>query len=275
MLKLQPQNRSFNSKRSNAPLIGMPTWSDDSTAYNGVSLFALNQSYVDAIVEAGGIPFMIPLNLDLDRLWALFCKLDGLFLAGGTDIHPALYDEKVAGSEGRFDDRRDVVEIQLAQWALETDLPIFGICRGMQMINVAAGGTLYHDLKIERPESDKHDFFGAGADRQVIRHNIFVESNSYLGRTLGEIVGVNSMHHQAVKELGAFLNATAISEDGLIEGIEGSEHAFVVGCQWHPEELSADPHQAQLFADFITAASSQNLGMPNNGRKLMNGATII
>ena len=242
-----------------APLIGIPTWNDQSTAYGGVNLFALNQSYINGIVASGGIPFMIPLNLDMEALWSIFCRLDGLFFAGGTDIYPELYGEELTGTEGRFDHDRDLIELVLARWALDYGLPLFGICRGMQMINIAAGGTLYHDLATERPKADKHDFFGVGEERKVIRHNIFVEADSYLGEALGEIVGVNSMHHQAVKEIGDRLRATAISEDGLIEGIEGIGDEFVLGCQWHPEELMDDPRQSQLLADFIDACASQSI----------------
>lgn len=251
MLRLNPVYLEKN--RLTAPLIGMPAWSDRSTTFGGVNLFALNQSYVDAVVQAGGIPVMIPLNLDQPALWTLFQRLDGLFLAGGTDIFPGLYGEAATGSEGAFDCDRDRIELQLARWALDHHLPLFGVCRGMQMINVAAGGRLYHDLAHERPEVGRHDFFAQGVERQQIRHNIFIEAGSILGQTLGEIVGVNSMHHQAVKTVGAGLRVTAISEDGLVEGIEGTDHPFVVGCQWHPEELVATPLHADLLHRFIAA----------------------
>ncbi|MEM7800313.1 MAG: gamma-glutamyl-gamma-aminobutyrate hydrolase family protein [Chloroflexota bacterium] len=247
------------SKRStrglHKPLIGMPTWIDQSTAYGGVDLFALNQSYINAVVAAGGIPFLIPLNLEREGLWSIFSRLDGLFLAGGTDIHPEHYGETAEGTEGRFDDERDHTELILARWSFEHNVPLFGVCRGMQMINVAAGGTLYHDLATDLPEKERHDFPGVGEIRQQIRHNIFIEADSFLGQTLGEIVGVNSMHHQAIKTVGDRLQVTAISEDGLVEGIEYADGRFVIGCQWHPEELMDDPSQARLLTGFVEACT--------------------
>ena len=244
-------NTNLNSQSNTAPLIGMPTWSDSSVAFNGVPLYALNQSYVDTIVEAGGIPFMIPLNLNRAVLWNLFNQLDGLFLAGGTDISPALYAEEENGKEGRFDQPRDSAEIQLARWALESGLPIFGICRGMQLINVAAGGSLYHDLATDLADVEKHDYFESGAARQTIRHNIFVESDSYLGRTLGEIVGVNSMHHQAIKDLGAGLQVVGTAPDGIIEAVEMPDHPWLVGLQWHPEVTAKQDETQQAIFDAL------------------------
>ena len=253
------QATHFKQQPYRRPVIGVPSWIDQSTAYGGVLLYAINQSYINILTAAGAIPFVIPLNLDEEQLWDLFEQLDGLFLSGGTDIDPTFYGEATTGTEGGFDAVRDESELRLARWALETDMPLFGVCRGMQIINVAAGGTLVHDLATDLPQADKHDFFAAGAERAFIRHQVYLDPYSYLGRVLGRSTGVNSMHHQVVNRVGRGLSVTAWSADGLVEGIEGNDQSFVVGVQWHPEELTADPTQAQLFIDFIAAAAGERL----------------
>lgn len=239
-----------------APFIGMPLWTDKSNTYGGIQTYGLNQSYIQAIIDAGGIPITIPLNLDKNQLWILFNQLDGLFLSGGSDISPELYGGKTTIAQVQYDYERDQTELTLTKWALEFNLPVFGVCRGMQMINVAAGGTLYHDLASDRPDVGKHDFFSVNADRKRIRHSIFIESNSILGNSLGDIAGVNSMHHQSVEKLGTGLRVTAISEDGLIEGIESEAHSLLLGCQWHPEELTTNPNQEKLFTYFVQTSST-------------------
>ncbi|MEM8856842.1 MAG: gamma-glutamyl-gamma-aminobutyrate hydrolase family protein [Chloroflexota bacterium] len=234
-----------------SPLIGIPTWQDTSVEYNGVPLFAINQSYIKALTAEGAIPILIPLNLDEEALRNIFDRLDGLFLSGGTDINPLQYGEELTGHEGQFDSERDEVELKLARWALANNLPVLGICRGMQILNVAAGGTLYHDLATERPDTHKHDYFGKKLERREIRHLISTVPYSYVHQTLGKTIGVNSMHHQAIRRVGFGFTVTAFSDDGLPEAIEATNHPFAIGVQWHPEELSDDQRHAQIFNDFI------------------------
>lgn len=237
------------------PLIGITTWNDSSVEYDGVPLFAINQSYVNALTAAGAIPILIPINLDDDSLRDIFDRLDGLFLSGGTDINPVHYVETETGTEGRFDLQRDETELKLARWALANDLPILGVCRGMQILNVAAGGSLYHDLATERPDIHRHDYFGGEFKRNDIRHTISTTPYSYLYDVLGEKIGVNSMHHQAVRRVGFSFYVTAFSDDGLAEAIEATNHPFAIGLQWHPEELTDDPRHAQIFHDFIAVST--------------------
>ncbi|MCB0036860.1 MAG: gamma-glutamyl-gamma-aminobutyrate hydrolase family protein [Anaerolineales bacterium] len=241
------------------PLIGIPTWSDNSTVYAGIPLFAINQSYVNAVTRFGALPLLVPLNLPDEMLREIFARLDGLLLCGGTDIDPVYYGQKASNGEGKFDTARDETELKLVRWGLTADLPMLGICRGMQLLNVAAGGTLYHDLAAERPDLGRHDFFSFDRGRRQIRHTVQTTPKSYLRRTLGRSGGVNSMHHQGVRRVGEGLRVTALSHDGLPEGIEAESHPFAVGVQWHPEELTDNPQQARLFADFTAACVRKRL----------------
>ena len=150
----------------------------------------------------------------------------------------------------------------LASWALEDEKPVLGVCRGMQLINVAAGGSLYQDLAEELPGAIKHDYFpfrGQHFSRDFLAHDVDVAGGTRLAKLLGAgSVRVNSMHHQGVKALGQGLVSTAVSPDGLIEAIEGERSGYLVAVQWHPEALTDNDARARtLFADFIDAAGER------------------
>jgi putative glutamine amidotransferase len=145
----------------------------------------------------------------------------------------------------------------MTRWALEDRKPFLGLCRGLQVLSVALGGTLWQDLTDERPTSHKHDYFpGAGFARDHLAHNVDVRSGTRLGDALGSgSVPVNSMHHQGIRDLGVRLVATAIAEDGLIEAAEVEGAGFAVGVQWHPEMFaSGEPGVGRLFEDFVEEA---------------------
>jgi putative glutamine amidotransferase len=150
------------------------------------------------------------------------------------------------------------VEIQLVKWAVEDKKPVLGLCRGLQVINVALGGTLYQDLDAEYPNAIKHDYFPTyGFSRDHLAHKVSVAPGTRLDHALrGASVPVNSMHHQGIKALAKSLVASATAPDGLIEAAESPNGSFVVGVQWHPEvfELS-EPSTGELFRDFVEAAS--------------------
>ena len=158
---------------------------------------------------------------------------------------------------GRIDEARDAVELTLARWALADGLPVFGICRGIQVLNVAAGGTLYQDIASQVPGSLKHDYW-PGHPRNLLTHQVTVNNDSHLAAILsGAEVAVNSLHHQAVKDLAPNFMVVARSPDGLIEAIEGHGHPFALGVQWHPEGLVEDaPPMRRLFEEFVSAARS-------------------
>ena len=236
------------------PLIGIPGHSDQSSR-SGTPVFAQNQTYVEAVATTGGAPVLIPLNLDEGALRAIYERLDGLLLAGGGDLHPKHYGEAVHEKCGQSDEARDTVELTLARWSMAEGLPVLGICRGIQVMNVAAGGALYQDIASQSPGSLKHDCWPDYA-RNYLTHQVTVSGDSQLAAILGQSqVGVNSMHHQAVKDLAPSFRAVARASDGLIEAIEDHDHPFAVGVQWHPEELVEDaPPMRRLFEDFVSAA---------------------
>lgn len=236
------------------PLIGIPS-RNDQTSRSGTPIFAQNQTYVEAVAIASGAPVLIPLNLGEGALRTIYERLDGLLLAGGGDIDPKHYGEAIHEKCGQTDEARDTVELTLARWALAEGLPILGICRGIQVMNVADGGTLYQDIASQVAGSLKHDYW-PGYPRSHLSHEVTVNGDSRLAAILGQSqVAVNSMHHQAIKDLAPQFKVVARAADGLIEAIEDHDHPFALGVQWHPEELVADaPLMRRLFEDFVSAA---------------------
>ena len=220
--------------------------------------WVMNQRYFHACTGVGAIPWMVPLlHDDPETLRALYERLDGVFIAGGVDVDPASYGSERGELCGRIDPPRDVVEIQLARWAMEEGKPVLGVCRGLQVINVAAGGTLFQDCALY-DGAIKHDYFpGAGWARDHLAHPVRIAPGTRLAAAFGvEEAMVNSMHHQGVERLGDGLAATAWAPDGMIEALEGPrEGPFLVGLQWHPEML-IDGHAGtrRLFEEFIGEA---------------------
>jgi len=222
------------------------------------SSWVMNQRYFLAATSAGAVPWMVPLlDDDMVTLRAIFDRLDGVLIPGGVDINPAEYGEAVRPECGNLDPARDRVELQLARWAIAEGKPVLGLCRGMQIINVAQGGTMWQDLASQKPSFHKHDFFPtAGFERDHIAHEVDVLAGTRLSQYLvGARCPVNSMHHQGVKTVGRELQVAALADDGLIEAIETTGGAFCVGVQWHPEVFEmTDVHTRQLFDGFIAAA---------------------
>jgi putative glutamine amidotransferase len=242
------------------PLIGIPT--QTLHVIEGIPerlppSWVMNQRYSRAAAAAGGIPVMVPLIEDLPTLRALYDRLGGLLLAGGVDVDPAAYGEVRTPLTGAIDPARDRVEIQLARWALAEGKPIFGICRGLQVLNVALGGTLLQDIAAQHPGAIKHDYFPTqGYSRDHEAHHVRVTPGSRLHAALAaQEIPVNSMHHQAVADLGMGLRVTAVAADGVIEAIEAADHRFALAVQWHPESLRGD-HAARLLAPFLAAATA-------------------
>lgn len=243
------------------PIIGIPTQNlqaIDRIPEDLPPSWVMNQRYYQACAMAGAAPFMVPLmEDDPEVLRALYDALDGVFLAGGVDVDPAAYGADRDELCGRTDLARDWVELAFAKWALQEGKPVLGVCRGMQVINVASGGSLVQDCTARWEGSIKHDYFpGAGWARDHLAHEIRVAPGSRLHAAFGaEQVQVNSMHHQGIERLGGGLRATAWAPDRLIEAVEAQDDAhFMVGVQWHPEMLiESDPGTARLFAAFVEA----------------------
>jgi len=243
------------------PIIGIPT--QTLHAMDGIpealpESWVMNQRYSRVVASAGGLPIMIPLLDDEATLRALYDRLDGLLLPGGVDLDPATYGEPRRPDCGRVDPDRDRVELQFARWAVAEGKPVFGLCRGLQIVNVALGGTLYQDIAAQFSGAIKHDCFPtAGYPRDHLAHEVTVSAGSRLGTLIGSApLQVNSMHHQAVKELAPGLLPTAVAPDGLVEAVESPDQPFLLGVQWHPESLvERDLRMRRLMAGFVEAAS--------------------
>lgn len=254
------------SDRADRPVIGITTQTLEAIPDQLPRCWVMSQRYVHVLVAGGAIPWVIPLlEHDEATLRAIYERTDGLFLPGGVDIDPAAYGEARRAVCGRSDPARDWTELLLTRWALADKKPVLAVCRGAQILNVAIGGTLYQDVGAEHPDALKHDFFPtAGRRRDDLRHDVRIAAGSRLGRLLGtDVLGVNSMHHQGIARLAPGLTAVAIAADGLIEGVEVTDDRFVLGVQWHPEDLvDVDPRMRALFDAFIAAARGRCLSLP-------------
>jgi len=210
--------------------------------------------YIQAIESAGGFPLQL-LPLGTDKIAAYLELIDGLLLTGGPDVDPVYYDEDPHPEVGKLSPERDVVEIPLTQEALSAGLPIFAICRGMQVLNIAAGGSLIQDICKNGNAAIKHT---QQAPRWYGTHSIQIKEGSILFEILAEKeIRVNSFHHQALKEIPANCYISSHSQDGIIEGIEFKGLTNVLGVQWHPECMYAkDPHSRELFSWFVEQAKN-------------------
>lgn len=230
------------------PVIGVVPLVDDQRH----SLWML-PGYMQGIEEAGGIPMMLPLTTDKIFLEEMMNVCQGILLTGGQDVNPLLYGEEVSAACGECSPERDTMEAELLRIALEEDKSVFGICRGIQFLNVYLGGTLYQDIPAEYPTSINHHMTPP-YDRMI--HTVSILPDTPLHDILKcSTLPVNSYHHQAVKTLGTGLKLTAISEDGLTEGIYMPDHRFVLAIQWHPELLfHKDVPSKKLFSAFVQSA---------------------
>lgn len=242
------------------PVIGIATQTLPAVAGERQACWLMGHSYVEELRKVGAVPWLIPLMPhDPGTLAEIFDRLDGVFITGGVDVDPTSYGEAKTLLCGAVDPARDAVEIALLRHATDRGLPVLAVCRGLQILNVACGGTLYQDVAAQVPAALKHDYFPTPErpSRKFLAHDVTVKAGSRLGHILGEaVVPVNSMHHQAVKELAPSLTATAYAPDGIIEGVEGAGSHYLVGVQWHPEELTdTHPGMARLFTTFASAAA--------------------
>jgi putative glutamine amidotransferase len=247
------------------PVIGIATQSLEAVPGERPPCWIMGQRYVRALVAEGAIPWLIPLLPDDEAtLRHLYDHLDGIFLTGGVDVDPSNYGEARHELCGQTDPPRDWTEIRLVRWALADHKPLFGVCRGIQVINVAVGGTLFQDVRGQRAETIKHDYFPTpgGNRRDDLVHGVLVTENSRLAQILGAArVEVNSMHHQGIKDLAPGLVPNAVAPDGLIEGVERANGQFFLGVQWHPEELAEQsPPMRRLFRAFVEASSERRAG---------------
>jgi putative glutamine amidotransferase len=221
-------------------------------------LLTTGLSNIRAILNAGGIPIVLPNVTDEAVADQIAQSIQGLLVTGGGDIDPTFFDEEPLPSLGEVCPDRDIFELMIIKKMLELDKPVLGICRGCQMINVAAGGSLFQDIYSQHRE--KLLQHAQKAPRTHMSHFVEVVETSLLYQIVGSTrFKVNSFHHQAVKSTPTDFEITAHAADGIVEAFESKRHRFVVGVQWHPENLAGqnDIHSLKLFRALVEACSSQ------------------
>ena len=236
------------------PRIGIPCDTMEAKNAGGVRRMDVPEPYVRRVEEAGGLALLFPV-VDPAAAPDYLGLVHGLLLIGGDDVDPALYGEPPHPRLGPVDPHRDAFEISCARAAAERGMPILGICRGVQLLNVAFGGTLHQHV----PEAVGTRVAHGG--RYGLAHEVAVPAGSRLATIVGAAtLGVNSHHHQALDRCAARLVVTARSSDGLVEAAEDPRHPFLVGVQWHPERMPEAPATARLFAEFVKAAAARARG---------------
>ncbi len=216
----------------------------------------LSRKYTQAIIQAGGIPLILPANLPPSQMTAVLPRLDGVLFSGGDDVNPRLYGEEPLPETKKVLAERDELESVLLKSCLEKAKPVFGICRGIQIINTVLGGSLFQYIKTQFADSiqhDRHDYI-----REKRHHSVEVAPGSLLYRLTGlTTIKVNTLHHQGIRDLAGGLQISGkCSEDGLIEAIEKDCKQFFLAVQWHPEELTEYPEQRTLFESFVKACQT-------------------
>lgn len=215
----------------------------------------LSNSYISSVEKVGGVPIMIPVCGCVETVKEMAERLDGFLISGGNDVDPRIYGARAKAYCGQVIAKRDNQDISLVKYLLEkTQKPILGICRGIQVLNVASGGTLYQDL--EKEGNFEHHFMDM-YPKDAIVHEIRLEGASKIYHVYRkERIGVNSFHHQAVKSVGEGFMIAAISDDGVVEAIEKPGDRFVAGIQWHPEMMADSKEQEQIFRAFVSACQA-------------------
>ncbi len=233
------------------PIIGITT--TEGKNIHGFSTTNLMQSYSKAVMQAGGVPVLIPSMLAESGWDALYSRLDGLLFAGGGDISLEYFAGEAHPRIDEVDPLRDVIEMNLIQAAAADGKPFLGICRGVQAVNVALGGTLYTHIPDQLPNALDHSY--PGNMFTVLVHEVKIEEGTHIAEVLGEpIVKVNSLHHQGLKDIAPSLRVTGHAPDGLVEAVELPNHPFGIAVQWHPEWLTDQQPTRNLFRKFVEAA---------------------
>lgn len=235
--------------KSRKPVIGIiPLWDEEKESIWMVP------GYLDGIRDAGGIPVILPLTPKMEDIGQLDSVIDGYLFTGGHDVDPRMYGEEPLPVCGTCCPERDILEKEIYKIASQEDKPVLGICRGIQLLNVLHGGTLYQDLPqqfVGTKEIDHH--MTAPYDRTV--HEVNITEGTPLYQLLQQkTLSVNSYHHQGIRTLGVGLEVMAVSEDGLTEGICVPDKKFIWGIQWHPEFIyHKDDTARKIFQAFVEA----------------------
>jgi putative glutamine amidotransferase len=223
---------------------------------------SVNSAYLAAVERAGGTPILLTPAHGEEALSDLLSLCDGLLLTGGEDVDPARYGEPPHPALDTVSTERDEMELRLIREAMERGIPVLAVCRGIQILNVAFGGSLVQDLPSQRPDGLRHV---QEAPITARWHDVRVEPGSRLAQLVGaERLPVNSYHHQAVNRLGAGLRPVAWADDGLVEGVEAADGRWVVGVQWHPErgdpDAPDDDPDRRLLREFVEEARRVRIG---------------
>lgn len=233
------------------PLIGITTRNGKDS--DGHPFTALQHSYVNAIIQAGGLPVLIPSNLFVEDFLELYSRVSGILFSGGGDISLNYFHGSDHPRIGEVDDNRDFTEISLMRVAVNEGKPVLGICRGAQVMNVALGGTLYTHIYDQLQGALDHAY--PGDLRRTLVHPVNVEETSLSAEIFGEtLLNVNSLHHQGLKDIAPGLRVAGHAPDGLVEVVEIPDHPYAVAVQWHPEWLTDQPAMQRLFKSFVDAS---------------------
>lgn len=238
------------------PKIGITSWhyQDDDERWE-----AILDGYPRAVLAAGGLPLILPIpHVEPDLVEGYLEAIDGLILTGGADIHPSFYSQTVLEQCGEIDEERDRFEVQLVHAARSRDLPLLGICRGLQVLNVALGGSLYQDLSYRKETDPTHQSPRERRGEPV--HQVAIAESSRLAGILGiRELRVTSTHHQIIRDLAPGLTVNAVAPDGVVEGVEGAGR-FLLAVHWHPERMfTHQPEQLALFRAFVEAAEKNRV----------------
>lgn len=233
------------------PLIGITT--RNGKDLDGHPLAALQHSYINAIIQAGGMPIPIPAMLAEEDFLDLYSRLDGILFSGGGDVSLEYFNGSAHPRIGEADHGRDTTEIILMRTAVNDGKPVLGICRGAQVMNVALGGTLYTHIHDQLKSALDHDY--PGNLRRVLVHPVNVDETTHSAEIFGEtLLNVNSLHHQGLKEIAPSLRVAGYAPDGLVEVMEIPDHPYAVAVQWHPEWLTDQLSMQRLFKSFVDAS---------------------
>ena len=238
------------------PVVGVTTMRRKTST--GMPLSSSAEAYLDALSQAGACPVLIPNALHEAALDELLPRLDGVLFTGGGDIETNCYQGQAHPKVSGVEPDRDRLEIILLKKVIQENKPFLGICRGLQVINVGLGGSLYADIADQVPGAAKHDYY-PDWKRDHLAHPVEVDQDARLAGILGtSVVDVNSLHHQAVRQLAPDLVPTASSPDGIVEAVELPDHPFGLAVQWHPEWLTAHAPMRALFKAFSDAAGERD-----------------
>ena len=214
---------------------------------------SIGGDYIQSLIDAGGLPVIIPVTNDKELLKEYTDECDGFLIPGGIDVNPICFNENPHPLIGDTNLPFDRFELEMIRLIREQKKPVLGICRGLQILNVAMGGSLWQDLSLQSENTFKHVQKEQG--RPGISHKVDIEENSLLHQIFGKELYVNSFHHQALKDVGEGLQVVAKAPDGTIEAVEGKDYPYMVAVQWHPENFIVLPEKPmlKLFESFVEA----------------------